>query len=255
MSEALLTALITALGGIATAVITAYFGYKIERQRLELESRKIELERQKKNAKNKKAETEDKESAPPKDTVRKAQPPANWKSRFLMAFWKFRVLFALVLGGAITYFGLSISSRTPRIEPPENPNPAAANTPALIIADTPTATPSCPNAKVEYLELLISTGEWKQYYPDASGKIAPILSWDELGTLANLSGNASLTDAGDCLCAWKGSLQGAPFEPIKTSGDCGFSIDISSPSEKITRVNLELTIGNNQPMLFTISLP
>lgn len=110
MTEAVWIATIAALSGIATAVITAYFGYKsdqrrlaFERERLEIEIGKPEVKQPKQKTKNKKTETENKEDASQKDTTKNVRPRVNQGSRFLRAFWKTPVLLAFVLGGTISY--------------------------------------------------------------------------------------------------------------------------------------------------------
>jgi len=119
--------------------------------------------------------------------------------------------------------------------------------------NTSTPFPACPNASVQYLELLVSSGKFIQQYPDNSGTIS--LSRAELGTLTELSGRASLVNAEDCSCYWRGSTQNKVLDKITSSSSCSFSINISDLSEQTARVNLELIIGNNPPKLFTIFIP
>ena len=96
MNDAVVIAIVTALGGIISAAITAYFGYKIELD-------KTEFKQKKKNPKNKKAGAENKEDASPRGIVKNAQSEENRRPRFLTTSWKVLVLLAFVLGGAITY--------------------------------------------------------------------------------------------------------------------------------------------------------
>jgi tetratricopeptide (TPR) repeat protein len=149
---------------------------------------------------------------------------------------------------------LSVSERgdflfdgCPTLSPEQlTPMPAQTRTPATELSSTPA--PDCRDVRVAYLELDLATGTGQRKDPDQRGVV--ILTPDEIGNLAALSGRAILTgtNADDCACAWEGwTNRTGEWEPIG-SIDCNFSIQIS---DVVVVVYLKLELGGEYH-LFTL---
>jgi hypothetical protein len=141
---------------------------------------------------------------------------------------------------------------TPTLTPTLTPTPTITLSPTLTITRTPTP---CPPVQVSYLEFDLDLAAGTvQITPPPAGVI--ILTRAQIGSSAALSGRVILGKAPAAGCysdlKWEGTTRvGGPWKTITGNPNSSFSIMIPN---HVTTIFLKLTIGGQQPKLYTIQI-